>query len=118
MPKALEGRECHAHNRLLTSAMLEGEERRAVAREICQKLAGAAGPVTLFLPVMGCNEWDREGGPLHDGAALAGFCEEIRRAVPASVRLQELDCHINDAAFCSAVLAQFDAWVASGVIAR
>lgn len=118
VPKALEGRECHAHNRLLTSAMLDGEERRAVAREMCQKLAGATGPVTLFLPLKGCNEWDRDGGPLHDGAALAGFCEEIRRAVPASVRLQELDCHINDAAFCTAVLAQFDAWVASGVIAR
>lgn len=118
MPAALEGRECHAHNRLLTAAMLEAGERRTVARAICEKLAGATGPVAFFLPTGGCNEWDRAGGELHDAEGLAAFCDEMRRAVPETVELQELPCHINDRGFCEAVLAQFDAWLASGVISR
>jgi len=27
-----------------------------------------------------------------------------------------LECHINDAEFCDAVLAKFDAWVAEGIV--
>ncbi|THD83738.1 UPF0261 family protein [Aliigemmobacter aestuarii] len=106
----------HAHNRLLSSYLLGAEERRMVAREIAAKLAGATGPVTLFLPTQGCNEWDRPGAPLHDAGGLAAFCEEIRAVCPATARLVEIDAHINDAAFAEAVLAEFDDWCARGVI--
>lgn len=118
VPAPLRGRECHAHNRLLTSAMLAAEERRAVARSICEKLAGATAPVAFFLPTAGCNEWDRAGGDLHDAAGLSAFCEEMRSRSPANVDVQELPCHINDVAFTDAVLARFDRWVAEGVISH
>ncbi len=116
VPSALEGRPTHAHNRLLSSAVLDGPERRAVARSICDKLSEAVAPVALILPERGCNEWDRPGGDLQDAAGLAAFCAEIRAVCPDSVDLYPLDCHINDAAFCDKVLEVFDAWVASGVI--
>jgi uncharacterized protein (UPF0261 family) len=32
--------------------------------------------------------------------------------------LVELDCHINDDAFCTAVLERFDQWLAEGVVTR
>ena len=115
-PAAFRDQPSHAHNRLISSYLLDGPQRRRVARAICGKLATASGPVTLFLPVQGCNEWDRAGGPLSDPAALAEFCGEIRTCCPANVRLVELDAHINDAAFSDAVLAAFDAWVAAGVV--
>jgi uncharacterized protein (UPF0261 family) len=115
-PAAFQGQPSHAHNRLISSYLLDGPQRRQVARAICGKLSKATGPATLFLPVQGCNEWDRAGAPLSDAAALAEFCDEIRAAWPANVRLVELDAHINDAAFSDAVLAAFDAWVADGVV--
>ncbi|ABF62679.1 protein of unknown function UPF0261 (plasmid) [Ruegeria sp. TM1040] len=117
-PEQLRGRECHAHNRLLTSAMLDARERQRVAQEMCNKLARASAPVTVFLPRAGCNEWDRAGGDLHDAEGLRAFCDEMRRGVPENAQLQELDCHINDAEFTNAVLAQFDAWIKEGVIVR
>lgn len=106
----------HAHNRLISSYVLNTEERRMLAREIAAKLAAATGKTSLFLPNQGCNEWDRDGAPLADAAGLAAFCDEIRLACPPNVELVELDCHINDDAFCAAVLTQFDAWLAEGVI--
>ncbi|OIQ31237.1 MAG: hypothetical protein BM562_09140 [Alphaproteobacteria bacterium MedPE-SWcel] len=118
VPQQLRGRASHAHNRLLTSAVLDLDERRRVARTICDKLSKARAPVTVFLPLEGCNEWDRAGGELHDADGLAAFCAEIRRALPGTAVLRELPCHINDDAFVDAVLAQFDSWLEQGVIQR
>jgi uncharacterized protein (UPF0261 family) len=40
----------------------------------------------------------------------------MRRTCPPNVTLVDLDCHINDAAFCDAVLAAFDGWIAAGTL--
>lgn len=115
-PDRLKDRPAHAHNRLLASAVIDAEERRDVAREICRKLSGAKGPTVFLLPVKGCNEWDREGAELHDTAGLAAFCEEMQKACPANVNLQRQECHINDEAFAKAALAVLDGWIADGTV--
>lgn len=106
----------HAHNRLLTSIVLNNEERREVARAHGRQLAKATGKTTLLLPTGGCGEWDRPGADLYDPDGLAAFCDEMRRACPTSVELMELDAHINDAAFAKAALELFDKWVQDGVV--
>jgi uncharacterized protein (UPF0261 family) len=108
----------HAHNRLLHSFGLNAEDRRAVARAICAKLALATGPTVFFLPNQGFHCWDRPGGPLCNPDALTAFCDEVRRSCPGNVTLVDLDLHINDAAFADQVLAQFDAWASGGIIRR
>lgn len=118
LPAALEGRPIHAHNRLLTSAVLNTAERQAVAGAICDKLASATAPVTLLLPIGGCNEWDRPGADLHDAEGLAAFCDAIRAKCPDNVTLRALQAHINDAEFAGLALEVFDNWVAAGVVAR
>lgn len=116
VPPRLEGRMTHAHNRLLTSAVLKAAERKEVAQAIGEKLGNAKGPTEVFLPLQGCNEWDRAGEDLHDAEGLAAFIEAMRAHVPENAALHELDCHINDAAFCDAVLARFDAWIDEGIV--
>ncbi len=116
VPSTLAGQEVHAHNRLLSSVMMTQDQRREMARAMCRQLSAAQGPVTLLLPLQGGNEWDRPGGPLHDAAGLAAFCDEIRAQCPDNVTLLELETHINDPAFTERVLAEFDHWVSSGVI--
>jgi uncharacterized protein (UPF0261 family) len=100
----------------LTSAVLTGAEREELAGVLCDRLAGARGPVTLILPQRGGNEWDRAGAPLADPEGLARFLGAMRAHCPANVRLIDLDTHINDPAFDEAVLAQVDDWLRSGVI--
>ncbi|MBN8293214.1 Tm-1-like ATP-binding domain-containing protein [Rhodobacter sp. NTK016B] len=118
MPEHLLDRPAHAHNRLLTSIVMNAEERREMARTLCERLAQATGPVVCLLPVQGGNEWDRPGGPLSDPEALAAFVDEIRAACPANVRLIEMDAHINDPAFSEAALAVVDGWIEAGVLPK
>ncbi len=116
LPERFSTRGAHAHNRLLTSVLLNGEEREMMAETLCAKLATATGPVAFVLPTRGGNEWDRPGGPLCDPQGLERFCEAVRANCPANVRLLEIDAHINDAAFSDAVLGIFDGWRDSGAI--
>ena len=115
-PAKLVGQEVHAHNRLLSSVLMTPEQRREMARALCDRMAAAKGPVVFLLPLQGCNEWDRPGGPLCDPEGLAAFIDEMRTACPANVELRELDCHINDTEFSEAALAVIDGWAAAGTV--
>ena len=115
-PASLSDRPVHAHNRLLTSAVLDADERRQVAATICDKLSSATAPVALLLPTGGCNEWDRPGADLHDADGLAAFCDEITSRCPDTVDLHVLDCHINDHKFTTTALKVFDAWLENGTV--
>ncbi len=106
----------HAHNRLLTSIVLDHEERKEVARAHSRQLATAVGPVALLLPQDGLGEWDRVGADLCDQEGLAVFLAEIEATCPDNVRRINVDGHINDAAFCQAALAVFDEWCAAGIV--
>lgn len=112
------GRPEHAHNRLVSSLCIDPAMRREVAQVIGARLAEARGPTVLLLPCRGIVGWDLPGQPLHDPEGLAALIDETRRAVAPATRLIELDAHINDAAFASAALDIFDAWVRDGVVPR
>ncbi|WP_127561168.1 Tm-1-like ATP-binding domain-containing protein [Nioella ostreopsis] len=105
----------HAHNRLITSVVLDAEGVRAVARAHGRALAEARGETVLLLPLGGCGEWDRPGADLHNPEGLAAFCEEMRVSCPANVRLEEIDAHINDEAFATRALEIFDGWRVRGL---
>lgn len=115
-PARVAGQPVHAHNRLLSSVMMTVEQRREMARTICVKLGQAQGPVTVLMPLGGCNEWDRPGGPLSDQDGLRTFVEEMRAHCPGNVTLVELDAHINDAGFADAALRVLDGWIAAGAV--
>jgi uncharacterized protein (UPF0261 family) len=115
-PEGLKTRPSHAHNRLLSSAVLTAEERRKVAAVLCEKLSQATGPVAMLLPRKGCNEWDRPGGDLHDADGLDAFCDAVASHCPETVDLHVLDCHINDDAFTTSALRVFDAWLQNGTV--
>ncbi|MEQ5872232.1 Tm-1-like ATP-binding domain-containing protein [Sagittula sp. NFXS13] len=118
VPEPLADLPSHAHNRLLTSVVLDTDRRRATARCHCEKLAQATGPTALILPLGGCGEWDRPGGDLHDAAGLAAFMNQMRACAPDCAKVHPIDAHINDPAFADAALAIFDGWLADGTVER
>lgn len=116
IPPIFADRPLHAHNRLLVSITTPAAERRRIAQAIGERLARAKGPVAFILPRGGVEQWDQEGEPLHEPAALAAFIAEMRRAVPASVELHEIAEHINSPAFAATALKIFDRWVEAGIV--
>ena len=116
IPDRFKDRAFHQHNRLIKNVAFNAEERRALARAIADRLANAKGPTQFILPKGGVEEWDRPGEVAHDPVGLHAFAAEIEAAMTGRVGLTVLECHINDAAFCDAVLAEFDAWVVAGVV--
>ena len=107
----------HEHNRLLTSIVLDDDERRLVARAHSAQLAKATGPVAMLLPEQGLGEWDRAGADLHNQAGLSAFLLELEQTLPRNVVAHRIECHINDAKFADKALEVFDSWRASGLIA-
>ena len=107
----------HEHNRLLSSIVLNDEERRRVARAHSEQLAKAKGPVALLLPLLGLGEWDREGADLHDKAGLESFLAELEATAPTNVDIHRIDGHINDAVFAEEALGIFDDWRERGLVA-
>lgn len=116
IPAQYADRPFHAHNRLIKSSALNGDERRETAREMCRRLATATASVHVILTTGGIEEWDRPGQPAHDPAGLAAFCDELHKSIEPPAQLTAIDAHINDAAFADTALGIFDEWIADGTI--
>jgi uncharacterized protein (UPF0261 family) len=116
MPEKWSGHLSHAHNRLLTSVVLNHDERRQVARAHAAQLAQATGPTALLLPQHGLGEWDRGGADLHDSAGLKAFYDEMQTVCPDNVEQVRIDGHINDPVFAETALDIFDRWCAEGIV--
>ncbi|WP_299921689.1 Tm-1-like ATP-binding domain-containing protein [uncultured Pelagimonas sp.] len=106
----------HAHNRLITSVVLNADERRTVARAHSDQLSTATGPVAFLLPEGGCGEWDRDGAELHDREGLDAFLSELRETLPENVEQHNVEAHINDEGFAAKALEIFDQWRAQGIV--
>lgn len=113
IPAAYADRPFHAHNRLIKSSGLAPEERRALIRDIAERLEGAKAPARFIMPLGGVEEWDKEGQPAHDPEGLAAMIDEARRAFGDLI---EVDCHINDQGFADKVVVILDGWIADGTI--
>jgi len=111
-----EGHMKHAHNRLLTSIVLQTDEVQRVARAHATQLAQAKGPVAMILPERGLGEWDRDGADLHNPDGLAAFLKALEAHLPPNVDAHRIACHINDAAFADKALEIFDRWCADGTV--
>jgi uncharacterized protein (UPF0261 family) len=118
LPPQFADRPYHAHNRLIGSVTTAPDGRRDVARVIAQKLQSAKAPVAFILPSGGIQEWDQEGEPLHESEALEAFLDEMRKAVPSTIRFEETAAHINAPEFAAKALEVFDRWVAEGIVPR
>lgn len=116
IPERYADRPFHEHNRLIKSAGLSAEERRALVRDIAERLKGAKGPVHVLMPTGGVEAWDLPGEPAYDPEGLAAMVDEMGKAIIDPLDLTLLDCHINDQAFADAALAVLDGWIEDGTV--
>jgi uncharacterized protein (UPF0261 family) len=103
IPSRYRGRTLYQHNPTVTLLRTSPEECREIGRRIGEQLSRARGPVTLLLPLRGVSMLDAPGQPFHDPEADRALFESLRRHAGPNVEVRELDLHINDEAFASAL---------------
>ncbi len=122
VPEALAGRSVHVHNRLIASATSPIALREKIAQTMVSRLAQAKAHTALLLPIQGVEAWDKAGEALHDSDALRAFMQAAHKAAEQVENplfsTQTLNVHINDAAFCDAVLAVLDDWLSRGIVSK
>lgn len=90
------GRKTMNHTPTITLVRTSAEEMTRVAKYMAERLAESAGPAAVILPLRGLSAFSTQGEPLHDPQSDGAFVETFRRRVPSSVRVVELDTHLND----------------------
>ncbi|MGX9177619.1 Tm-1-like ATP-binding domain-containing protein [Mesorhizobium sp. BHbdii] len=109
VPEKFRDRKLHVHNAQVTLMRTTPEENRAIGSFIVERLNRMEGPVRFLLPLRGVSAIDASGQPFHDPAADAALFDAIRSWwQPArNRRLVEVDAHINDESFSTALVENF-----------
>jgi len=103
VPERFEHRTLYVHNPQITLMRTTREECAELGRRIARKLSAATGPTALFVPLRGVSAIDAEDQPFHDPEADEALFAALREGLDARVELVEMDCHINDEAFATAM---------------
>lgn len=93
------GRLFYEWNPSVTLMRTNADENRALGRIFAEKANAARGPVAFLLPLRGVSILDGDGQMFCDRAADAAFFDALRAGLRPGIRVEELDCNVNDTAF-------------------
>ena len=96
VPAQFRNRNLHVHNPSVTLMRTTPEECAEIGRITALKLNRAKGPVTVLIPLQGVSAIDKLGGPFYSQAALNAYRSALKEHLSPTIRLIELDAHIND----------------------
>ncbi|GAB2837238.1 Tm-1-like ATP-binding domain-containing protein [Actinoallomurus bryophytorum] len=100
VPGRFADRLLYVHNPTVTLMRTTREEMATLGARVAEKVAGAAGPVEVFLPVRGVSAIDVAGGPFEDAEADAACFQAITEGLAGGrVAVHEIDAAINDPGF-------------------
>lgn len=103
VPEKYKSRILYKHNPTVTLMRTSPDECEEIGKRIAEKLNMASGPVLLMLPLQGVSAIDKKGQPFYNPAANNSLFDALRKHTNPSVKVVELDLHINDPEFAEAV---------------
>lgn len=107
VPSKFAGRLFYQHNPAVTLMRTTPQENRKLGEMLARKLNQAKGPVVLLLPLQGVSGIDRRGQPFFDPVADGSLFDALRTNIGPNAKLVELDRHINDPEFATAIADEF-----------
>jgi uncharacterized protein (UPF0261 family) len=100
VPTQFTSRNLLVHNPTVTLMRTTPDEMAELGRLIARKLAAAAGPTEVFVPLRGVSAVDVDDQPFRDATADDALFEALREGLAGSaVVLHEVDNAINDPGF-------------------
>jgi len=116
VPERFRQRNLYQHNPSVTLMRTTAEEMAELGRRVAAKLAAATGPAALFLPLRGVSALDSEGQPFADPEADRRCFDAMRAGLAGGgAELVEIDAHINDPRFGTAMVDRLHEMIRSGV---
>jgi uncharacterized protein (UPF0261 family) len=104
VPPTFADRNLLVHNPTVTLMRTTAEEMAEICRTLGSKLAAATGPTAVYVPLRGVSAVSVANGPFCDPDADAAGFAALREALrPSAVEYREVDTHINDADFATAM---------------
>jgi uncharacterized protein (UPF0261 family) len=111
VPEKFEDRNLYVHNPVVTLMRTTPDECAELGRRIAAKLSAATGPTALFIPTHGVSMIDAEGEPFWDPDADAALFDALRSGLEGDVEVHELELHINDPQFATAMVEKLDEYM-------
>lgn len=99
------GRTFYEWNPSVTLMRTNANENRELGRIFAHKANAATGPIAFLLPLRGVSILDGDGQLFCDRAADAAFFDALKADLRPGIRVEELDCNINDPSFSARAAA-------------
>jgi uncharacterized protein (UPF0261 family) len=99
VPIQFRRRNLYIHNPGVTLMRTTTEECAEIGRITATKLNRAKGRVTVLIPLQGVSAIDKPGGPFYSREALNAYRRSLKEALNPTIKLVEVDAHINDESF-------------------
>ena len=99
IPESLKERKVYRHTPEVAIVRANRAEMASVGKTIAEKLNRALGPTVVVVPNQGLSPANRRGKALYDPEADRAFVEALRQNLKPSIRIVELEAHINDELF-------------------
>jgi uncharacterized protein (UPF0261 family) len=99
VPPQFRSRNLYIHNPSVTLMRTTPEECAEIGRITATKLNRASGPVTVLIPLQGVSAIDKIGAPFYSPEALDAYRRVLKTSLSPTIRIVELDAHINDEGF-------------------
>jgi len=99
MPEELRKRKIYRHTPEVAIVRANKDEMASVGKTIAEKLNRALGPTVVVVPNQGFSPANRRGKALYDPEADRAFVEVLKQSLKPSIRIVEVDAHINDELF-------------------
>jgi uncharacterized protein (UPF0261 family) len=107
IPEKWAGRAAYYHNPSFTLLRTSRDEQLEVARRMASKLNASKGPVGVAIPAAGLSIPNKPGGEFWDPETDRLFRQELGAKLRKEIKRVEVDAHINDERFTTAVLDLF-----------
>jgi uncharacterized protein (UPF0261 family) len=107
VPGKFTERKFYVHTPMVTVMRTTVEENKRLGNIIAEKLNRAKGKAIIVLPMKGFSALDNPGAPFGNLQCSKAFAQSLKKHIKDSIKVVELDCHINEDPYAEEVVNQF-----------
>lgn len=99
IPEGIMARKVYRHTPEVAIVRTNKTEMESIGKAMAEKLNRALSPIVVVIPNKGFSPGNKQGKPLYAPEVDAAFVEALKRSLKPSIRIVEVDAHINDKLF-------------------